>query len=78
MLIPATYHDMHLSMLIPATYHDVHLSMLIMIHGMLDYPGPHEHRLSRPRSSAELEYSNDSPCGALVPADAICMMGVDE
>ena len=31
MLIPATYHDMHLSMLIPATYHDMHLSMLIMV-----------------------------------------------
>ena len=30
---------------------------------MLDYPGPHERRLSRPRSSAELWYS---------------MMGVDE
>ena len=60
-------------MLIPATYRDKRT-----YHDMLGYSGPHEHRLSRPRSSAELEYSNDSPCGALVPADAICMMGVDE
>ena len=45
-------------MLIPATYRDKRA-----YHGMLDYPGPHEHRLSRPRSSAELWYS---------------MMGVDE
>ena len=73
MPIPATYRDTYLSMLIPATYRDTPA-----YHDMLGYPGPHEHRLSRPRSSADLEYSNDSPCGALVPADAICMMGVDE
>ena len=62
MFFSATYREMR-------TYHD-----------MLGYPGPRprEHQLSRPRSSAELEYSNGSPRGALVPADAICMMGVDE
>ena len=60
-------------MLILVTYRDKRT-----YHDMLGYPGPREHRLSRPRSSAELEYSNDSPCGALVPADAVCMTGVDE
>ena len=34
--------------------------------------------MSRPGSCAELVCSTDSPFGALVPADAVCMMGVDE
>ena len=59
--------------LIPATYRDNR-----DYHDMLGYPGFHEHRFSRPTSSAESEYSNESPCGALVPVDAMCMMGVDE